>query len=89
MNSETRLLTPQDVSDLLTQWLELAAPPPSNREAPTLLTAREVAARLSVSTGTVIRWASDGKIPSFKLPGGAVRFRDDDIANWLESKRRA
>jgi excisionase family DNA binding protein len=48
-----------------------------------LLTAREVADLLGVSTETVLRWVRQGKLPAIKLPGGAVRFREDEVDGWL------
>ena len=48
-----------------------------------LLTARQVADRLGVSTETVLRWTRRGDLPGFRLPGGALRFREDDLAEWL------
>ena len=49
-----------------------------------LLTAREVAERLAVSTETVLRWYRRGEIPGIRLPGGAIRFREGDIEARLE-----
>ena len=40
-----------------------------------LLTAREVAEQLGVSTETVLRWTRRGELPAIRLPGGAIRFR--------------
>jgi excisionase family DNA binding protein len=54
-----------------------------------LLTARGVADLLGVSTETVLRWSRCGSLPSFCLPGGAIRFRQDDLDAWLEGRRRA
>jgi excisionase family DNA binding protein len=51
-----------------------------------LLTARALAEQLDVSAETVLRWARRGEIPSIHLPGGAVRFRERDIARWLEER---
>jgi excisionase family DNA binding protein len=48
-----------------------------------LLTAREVADVLGVSTETVLRWTRAGKLPAIRLPGGALRFREDDLDAWL------
>ena len=48
-----------------------------------LLTARQVADRLGVSTETVLRWTRRGDLPGFRLPGGALRFREDDLEHWL------
>jgi excisionase family DNA binding protein len=48
-----------------------------------LLTAREVAARLAVSTGALLRWTRDGKVPAVKLPSGAIRYVPDEVDDWL------
>ena len=48
-----------------------------------LLTARVVAEQLDVCTETVLRWTRAGKLPGFRLPGGALRYREDDILNWI------
>jgi excisionase family DNA binding protein len=53
-----------------------------------LLTARELADMLGVSTETVLRWWRRGELPGIKLPGGAVRFRQSDIDRWLEQRAR-
>jgi excisionase family DNA binding protein len=49
-----------------------------------LLTARVVAQQLGLCTETVLAWVRDGKLPAFKLPGGAIRFCEDDLDAWLE-----
>jgi excisionase family DNA binding protein len=49
-----------------------------------LLTAREVADRLGVTAETVLRWTRRGELPAFKLPGGAIRFREAELDEWLE-----
>jgi excisionase family DNA binding protein len=51
-----------------------------------LLTARQVADLLGVSAETVLRWARNGKLPAIRLPGGAIRFRADDLDGWLEER---
>jgi excisionase family DNA binding protein len=48
-----------------------------------LLTAREVAELVGVSTETVLRWVRRGDLPAFRLPGRAIRFRQDDLDAWL------
>lgn len=53
-----------------------------------LLTAREVAGWLAVSTETVLRWTR-GVLPGFRLPGGALRYREADIAEWLADRATA
>ena len=52
----------------------------------TLLTARAVAERLGVSADTVLRWTRRGELPAIKLPGGAVRYRENDLEAWLEER---
>ncbi len=49
-----------------------------------LLTAREFADRLVVSTETVLRWTRQGKLSAIRLPGGAIRFREDEVERRLE-----
>lgn len=51
-----------------------------------LLTARELADLLGFSADTILDWHERGEIPSFKL-GRAVRFRESEIAAWLEERR--
>jgi excisionase family DNA binding protein len=49
-----------------------------------LLTAHAVADMLDVHTETVLRWTRSGKLPAIKLPGGAIRFRQDELDEWLD-----
>lgn len=51
-----------------------------------LLTAREVGQLLGIAPGTVLRWTRAGELPAFKLPSGAVRYREDDVEAWLEAR---
>jgi excisionase family DNA binding protein len=51
-----------------------------------LLTAREVADVLGVSTETVLRWARRDAIPSITLPGGAKRFPEPALNAWLAER---
>lgn len=53
-----------------------------------LLTARELAEHLSISTGALLRWTRAGKVPHVKLPSGAVRYRPDAIAAWLDESEQ-
>lgn len=53
-----------------------------------LLTAREVAEDLALVPDTILRWAQHGKLPSIVLPSGQIRFSEDDLAGWLEERRR-
>lgn len=48
-----------------------------------LLTARAVADLLDVHAETVLRWTRRGDLPAIRLPGGAVRFREDEVQAWL------
>jgi excisionase family DNA binding protein len=51
-----------------------------------LLSARQVAEQLGVSTETILRWVRAGKIPAVRLPSGQVRFRDDALDGWIEER---
>ncbi|MGH3006526.1 MAG: helix-turn-helix transcriptional regulator [Gaiellaceae bacterium] len=51
-----------------------------------LLTARELAERLGVSSETVLRWTRDGEVPAIRLPRGSIRYRPDAIEAWLEGR---
>ena len=51
-----------------------------------LLTARTVADLLGVSTETVLRWTRRGELPAIRLPGGALRYREDELEAWLDGR---
>ncbi len=48
-----------------------------------LLTARELADRLGVSAGALLRWTRAGQVPAVKLPSGAIRYIPEKIDEWL------
>ena len=50
-----------------------------------LLTAREVADRLGLTTETVLVWVRRGELPAIRL-GRAIRFREDELDAWLEQR---
>jgi excisionase family DNA binding protein len=56
-----------------------------------LLTTREVAEHFRVCPDTVLRWVRAGKLRAFRLPSGAIRFREDDldaqVAEWATPSR--
>jgi excisionase family DNA binding protein len=54
-----------------------------------LLTARELAEILDVSTETVLRWTRRGDLPAIRLPGGVIRYRQTDFDTWLEEHETA
>jgi excisionase family DNA binding protein len=54
-----------------------------------LVTAREFAGLLGVSTETVLRWTRRGEVPAIRLPGGAIRYRETDLDAWLERHETA
>lgn len=52
-----------------------------------LLTARELAEILGFSAGTIQDWFEAGDLPGFRV-GGRLRFRESEVAEWLEQRRR-
>ena len=52
-----------------------------------LLTVLQLAELLQIKTATLYAWAARGQIPCLKLHG-LVRFRKDEIDQWLESCQR-
>lgn len=50
------------------------APDAAITETPELLSTPQVAARLRVSSRTVLTWAAAGKLPSIRTPGGHRRY---------------
>lgn len=48
-----------------------------------LLTAGEVAARLRVNRVTVYRWADEGSLRSVRLGRRALRFRVEDVDDFI------
>jgi excisionase family DNA binding protein len=48
-----------------------------------LLTARQLAEMLDVSSETVLRWRRRGEIEAIRLPGGQLRFRQDAVDERL------
>ncbi len=48
-----------------------------------LLTARTVADMLGVTSATVLRWTCNGDLPAVRLPSGQIRYRQDDLEDWL------
>jgi predicted DNA-binding transcriptional regulator AlpA len=54
-----------------------------------LLHEGEVAERLGVATATLRQWRWAGKPPAYvKLSGGAVRYREEDIAAFIQAGLR-
>lgn len=41
---------------------------------------------LGVSNKTVLRWALEGELPSIRLSNRAIRFRDDQLEDWLQQR---
>ena len=53
-----------------------------------LLTVPQLAELLQIKAATLYAWAARGQIPCLKLHG-LVRFRKDEIDQWLESCERS
>jgi excisionase family DNA binding protein len=49
-----------------------------------LYTTVDVAKVCSVSLRTIIRWVDEGRLPSFRTPGGHRRVREEDLRGFLE-----
>lgn len=53
-----------------------------------LVSARQLSEKYGVSTETVLRWHRAGKLPGgFRLGSGVLRWREDELERWLESRR--
>lgn len=53
-----------------------------------LLTAREVAEFLAMSTESVLRRWRRGELPGFRLASNVLRFRESEIETWLNGLKR-
>lgn len=53
------------------------------QQHPDLMTPRQVADMFHVDPKTVTRWAKQGKLPSFKTPGGHRRYRRVDLQAFM------
>lgn len=51
-----------------------------------LMTARDVADVLAVSTETVLRWTRRGELPGIRLPSGALRYRPEEVEAWIAAR---
>jgi excisionase family DNA binding protein len=54
-----------------------------DREQPLLITAKKLAQLLGVSTRTLWRLRSAGQLPEPMRLGGAVRWRVDEVQEWI------
>ena len=52
-----------------------------------LLTTREVAEALGVSSATVLRRWRAGEIPGFRIASNCLRFDRAEIEGWLQERR--
>ena len=53
----------------------------------TLLTSNEIAERFKVSPHTVYTWRKRGLLRAYKLGGGAVRFEEADVQQFMNDSR--
>jgi excisionase family DNA binding protein len=51
-----------------------------------LLTARDVAELVGVSSETVLRWTRRGELPAIRLPGGQLRYDATEVDAWLAER---
>jgi excisionase family DNA binding protein len=54
----------------------------------TIYTTAEAAKLLKLSTPTLARFRTTGEGPGFIKMGGAVRYRDSDLAEWMNRLAR-
>ena len=52
-----------------------------------ILTVKELAEYLKIAEKTAYRFASEGKVPGFKI-GSAWRFRKVEIDRWINEQER-
>jgi excisionase family DNA binding protein len=55
---------------------------------PRLYTADEIAERFGVAVSTLAYWRWLGRGPRFTKLGSRVRYAEDDVREWLESRAR-
>ena len=53
-----------------------------------LIDENEVAAFTGASLTTVRRWRREGRGPAYRKIGRLVRYRRDDLADWIGAARR-
>lgn len=56
-----------------------------NRKPEQLITADQVAALISISPKSIYRWASEGRLPSFR-EGRVIRFLASDVEAFIKSR---
>ncbi|MGZ6580054.1 MAG: helix-turn-helix domain-containing protein [Gaiellaceae bacterium] len=52
-----------------------------------LLPTQELAELLGFKPSTIQDWAEKGELPSFRA-GGRLRFRESEVLDWLEARRK-
>lgn len=52
----------------------------------TLLCEQEVAAIMRLSITTLWRWRRDGTGPKFQRIGRLIRYRQEDVQSWIDSR---
>lgn len=57
----------------------------NGRQPERLITADEVAALINISPKSIYRWASEGRLPSFR-EGRVIRFLASDVEAFIKSR---
>jgi excisionase family DNA binding protein len=57
-----------------------------SRKSIEVLTPDELAAHLKMSKRTLAKWRTNGRGPRYIRLGHGVRYREQDVAAWLEAK---
>lgn len=66
---------------------EAKKPRPGQGSDTEVIRSVDVARIFAVSDRTVMKWASEGRIPSFRTAGGRLRFRRRDITAFIEHQK--
>lgn len=57
-----------------------------SRDLPRMLTVREVAEYLQVTTRTVYEWTARGELPCIRI-SNRLRFLHSDVLRWVEQRK--
>jgi excisionase family DNA binding protein len=53
-----------------------------------LYSIRELSQIWSIPKQTLYRWASENSLPCYKINGYLIRFKENDVKDWIERFRK-